>query len=589
MKIGQTQSFILKSIWQFKWYLVPLCMISAFWAAGVSIFPYIMKIIVDKLPSLNRGNVVTELASPIGMYITLIFLHVIFFRIYDFIWLIVNPRLKAYIGNHLMSRMMEHSHSFFQNHFAGALGNKVKDVMSSVPDIFKLSIDSFMSHGLAVCVAFIAFSSVSYQFTVALITWASIFCIGSFLFSRHASYLSHLASDVRSAVVGRMVDILGNMMNVRLFSASKFESKLLSHALEDYVKADRRRDIYFLLMYAFQGFSFMIYDTVCIILLIYGFIDGYVSAGDFVLVFTVNGALIESLWTLSEDIGKFAEHYGNIEQGLKISLTKPEIADKSGAVSNPELSSYDITFEKVLFHYKGATPLFQNESITIKAGQKIGLVGYSGSGKTTFVNLILRLYDVTDGRILIGGKDIRDLTQNALREIIGMIPQDPSLFHRTLMENIRYGNEDVSNEAVIEAAKRAHAHEFITNLPEGYDAMVGERGVKLSGGQRQRIAIARAILKNAPILILDEATSQLDSTTERDIQESLLELMQHKTTIVIAHRLSTLLHMDRIIVFDHGKIVEDGTHKTLLDLGGLYNTLWNAQVGGFLPNTTIDS
>ncbi|WP_291398139.1 ATP-binding cassette domain-containing protein [Acinetobacter sp.] len=226
--------------------------------------------------------------------------------------------------------------------------------------------------------------------------------------------------------------------------------------------------------------------------------------------------------------------------------------------------------------------LFFKINLSNTAGQKVGLVGYSGGGKSTFVNLILRLYDVTDGAILIDGQDIRDVTQDSLRENIAMIPQDPSLFHRSLMENIRYGRADSTDEEVIEAAKKAHAHEFISALPQGYDSLVGERGVKLSGGQRQRIAIARAILKNAPILILDEATSQLDSVTESLIQESLWELMQNKTTIVIAHRLSTLLHMDRILVFDKGKIVEDGTHSELLAKAGLYKTLWDAQVGGFL-------
>ena len=200
------------------------------------------------------------------------------------------------------------------------------------------------------------------------------------------------------------------------------------------------------------------------------------------------------------------------------------------------------------------------------------------------MNLILRLYEVREGHILIDGQDIQKVTQDSLHTAIGMIPQDPTLFHRTLMENIRYGRIEATDEEVRDAAKRAHAHEFIVTLPQGYEALVGERGVKLSGGQRQRIAIARAVLKNAPILILDEATSQLDSVTESFIQESLWEVMQNKTTIVIAHRLSTLLHMDRILVFDRGKIVEDGSHQALLSKGGLYKTLWDAQVGGFLPD-----
>jgi len=253
-----------------------------------------------------------------------------------------------------------------------------------------------------------------------------------------------------------------------------------------------------------------------------------------------------------------------------------------------EIKMKQITFDHVKFHYKGTEPLFQDKSIEIKAGQKVGLVGYSGGGKSTFVHLILRLYDVTDGTILIDGQNIKSVTQDSLRENIAMIPQDPSLFHRSLIENIRYGRIDATDAEVVEAAAKAHAHEFIERLPQGYDSLVGERGVKLSGGQRQRIAIARAILKNAPILILDEATSQLDSVTENLIQDSLWELMQNKTTVVIAHRLSILLHMDHILVFDKGKIVEDGTHSKLLAKGRLYKNLWDAQVGGFLGDEKME-
>ena len=256
-----------------------------------------------------------------------------------------------------------------------------------------------------------------------------------------------------------------------------------------------------------------------------------------------------------------------------------EILDKPDAVIL-KCNRGQITFNNVKFHYKGTEPLFQNKSIEIKAGQKVGLVGYSGGGKSTFVNLILRLYDITDGAILIDGQDIRDVTQDSLRSSIALIPQDPSLFYRSLMDNIRYGRIDATDEEVISAAKKAHAHEFITKLSKIYDSLVGERGAQLSGGQRQRIAIARAILKNAPILILDEASSQLDSPTESLIQESLWDLSQNKTTLVIAHRLSTLLNMDRILVFDQGVIVEDGTHTELLSLNGLYRKLWDSQVGG---------
>jgi ATP-binding cassette subfamily B protein len=287
-------------------------------------------------------------------------------------------------------------------------------------------------------------------------------------------------------------------------------------------------------------------------------------------------------WFTMSQVDEFHQAVGKCKQSLSYLIIPHEIKDKEDA-QNLLMTKGQIHFSNVKFHYKGTEPLFQKKSVSIDGGQKVGLVGYSGSGKSTFVNLILRLYDVTEGHIFIDSQDIRDVTQESLHKQIAMIPQDPTLFHRSVMENIRYGRIEATDEDVIEAAKKACAHEFIKKLPQEYESLVGERGVKLSGGQRQRIAIARAILKNAPILILDEATSQLDSVTEEGIQESLWKLMHNKTTIVIAHRLSTLLQMDRIIVFDQGKIVEDGSHTNLLARDGLYKTLWEAQVGGFLP------
>jgi ATP-binding cassette subfamily B protein len=310
--------------------------------------------------------------------------------------------------------------------------------------------------------------------------------------------------------------------------------------------------------------------------------DGWVTVGDFALVLGINFSMFDFIWDISQAVADFSTFYGNIAQALHTIFDQPGIAYNADAQALT-VQRGQIEFAHVTFNYPGCPPLFTNLSVTIQAGQKVGLVGYSGGGKTTFVHLILRLYELSGGHILIDGQDSRAVTQDSLHHSIAMIPQDPSLFHRSLMDNIRYGRTDATNDAVIAAAYKADAHEFITKLPHGYASLVGDRGVKLSGGQRQRIAIARAVLKNAPILILDEATSQLDSVTESNIQESFLALMNNKTTIVIAHRLSTLLHMDRILVFDQGKIVEDGTHTNLLNKKGLYATLWQAQVGGFLP------
>src|SRR6185503_15842573 len=235
------------------------------------------------------------------------------------------------------------------------------------------------------------------------------------------------------------------------------------------------------------------------------------------------------------------------------------------------------------FTYPGGIQVFRGLTLTIHPGERVGLVGFSGSGKSTFMNLILRLYDIQRGRILIDGHDIREVTQDSLRRAIAMIAQEPMLFHRSLLENVRYGRLEASDLEVQDAARRAHAHDFIVSLPDGYDSLVGERGVRLSGGQRQRVAIARAILKNAPIFFMDEATSSLDSVTERHIQDSIEGLMRGRTAIVIAHRLSTIAHLDRIVVFHAGAVVEDGTHADLLARDGHYARMWSMQAGGFLP------
>jgi ATP-binding cassette subfamily B protein len=334
-------------------------------------------------------------------------------------------------------------------------------------------------------------------------------------------------------------------------------------------------------MFALLGVSFVIYISVSCFWLIDTFSKGQVTVGDFAFVLSLSITLMERLWNFSKGIGKLSDLVGTLTQSLKLILSPIQIANQDNA-PDLDIKEGTIDFENVQFSYEENKPLFQNKTVKIKSGEKVGLVGYSGSGKSTFVHLILRLFDVNEGRILIDGQDIKDVSQESLRKSIRFIPQDPCLFHRSLLENIRYGSHATEDE-VIEAAKKAFAHEFIFTLPKGYASLVGEQGVKLSGGQRQRIAIARAFLKNAPILILDEATSQLDSVTEDSIQDSLQALMQEKTTIIIAHRLSTLLQVDRILVFDKGQIVQDGTHNQLLKQPGQYQILWNAQVGGFLP------
>lgn len=307
------------------------------------------------------------------------------------------------------------------------------------------------------------------------------------------------------------------------------------------------------------------------------------TVGEFAMAASLALMLIEQARGLSRRFLDFFEYVGNINDGVNIIVRPHEVVDRDDA-RTLEITRGEIRFNDIYFAYTANRPVFERLNIVIPAGERVGLVGYFGSGKSTLVNLILRLFEPRAGSILVDDEDIQHVAQESLRAAIAMIPQEPMLFHRSLMENIRYGRLEASDEEVIEAAHRAHAHEFIMEAEDGYESLVGERGVKLSGGQRQRIALARAILKQAPILLLDEATSSLDSVTERNIQNSLEFLMEGKTVVVIAHRLSTLAHLDRILVFHNGRIIEDGTREQLLAREGHYAHMWAMQAGGFLPS-----
>jgi len=479
-----------------------------------------------------------------------------------------------------MDYAMQHSHNFFQNNFSGSLANKVRDLASCTPTMLGRILYSFLNVFLSLVIAFVALFSIHKAFAFALIFWAIIFILMALKAAKISDPLSVAAADQQTKIMGNLVDVLSNIANVRLFARSRFESDRINIFQDEYSKLSKRRNAFLIKFYIYHSFTFTAYFIFCIVGLIWLYSEGLVTLGDFLMLFTINNWIIHLMWMSANEMSGFLEDVGTINQALSVINEPLQIKDIEGA-KTLVVDRGEIIFENVGFnYYKNLAPLFSNKSLTIKSGQKVGLVGHSGSGKTTFVNLILRFFDIDSGRILIDGQDISKVTQESLRAKIGMIPQDPSLFHRSLLENISYGNENTLHlfDPVIEAAKKAHAHEFIENLPEGYDSLVGERGVKLSGGQRQRIAIARAFLKNAPILILDEATSQLDSITENLIQESLENLMKDKTTVVVTHRLSTLKRMDRILVFNAGKIIENGSHQDLLNLNGTYKKLWDSQV-----------
>ncbi len=400
--------------------------------------------------------------------------------------------------------------------------------------------------------------------------------------------LSKESAKTFSALRGQVVDSITNMETIREFSQTNSETKRLDGSIETYQEASLKSDIYtekvlginniIVILFFIGGLLFTTFTL---------WSKNIITLGEFIMIITLTASLVKLLSHVGNMMNEFSSFYGEAKQALSQILIPHEINDKVDA--RPlQMNTSEIKFENVSFSYEGSGVVFDNFSCTIKNNERVGVVGPSGGGKTTFTKLLLRQYDIEGGKITIDNNDIKSVTQNSLRENIGIVPQESSLFHRSIFENISYGKPDSSLEEVIEAAKKAQIHEFINSLPKKYNTVTGERGVKFSGGQRQRVAIARAILKNAPILILDEATSSLDSESEASIQTAFKELMKGKSVIAIAHRLSTLKEMDRIIVFNQGKIVQDGSQEELLkDTKGMYSRLWKHQSDGFITEDAI--
>ena len=576
-----------KFLWHYckrsKLSLFSLVALVLIWASTVSLNPYALKLFIDGIGKidLEHGNLIHGLWFPALFFVLLTIATSVILRLYDWIMLKVFPQIKSEITFEMFAYLERHSYSYMHHHFLGSLANKINDISKGVIFIVHHIIDQFCSRIFSFTIAALTMFLVHPSFSICLIIWSACIIKASMIFSKKAQKHSEHFSHARSHVIGKIVDSISNILNVKLFAREAYESHVLSNSLEEMVSKERSLQWFLLKVKAFYGIAIAILTGCMLSLVIYERSLNNISIGDCALIVTLTLTLIRDIFIITNQLVTFSEEIGICKQAISTILSPHELTDGPNH-SVLQVTHGKISFDDVHFKYKKGQNLFVDKSVTIAGGSKVGLVGLSGSGKTTFVNLLLRFYDIDSGKICIDGQNIKEVTQASLRSQIAMIPQDPVLFHRSLMDNIRYGRLDATDEEVIESAKRAHCHEFILNLKDGYDSLVGERGVKLSGGQRQCIAIARAMLKNAPILIFDEATSSLDSVTESYIQQSLPTLMKNKTTIIIAHRLSTLHFMDRILVFNEGKIVEEGTHSQLINLNGHYKTLWNVQVNGFM-------
>ena len=494
------------------------------------------------------------------------------------------PYYLSKVSRDLFSQAHKHSSSFFAEEMAGNIAGKIKNIINNTEQAYFHILYGLLSPILSFCINIVFIYMVNVKLAFCFTGVTLLFAALMIWLKRKLIPFSERKNKLSSEATGVMVDSITNSDLVKNFSNYLYEKHRYYNSVNKMMKALRAEELKSSKIDYAVKVVFDIMTVSFILLVFYFWYAQNISIGGVVLVLSLISSMIHVVANISMFTTRFVQVVGAIRDGLKLLARPYEVTDKPGAPAI-NVSKADIRINNLNYHYKNTKALFQDFSLHIKPGEKIGLVGHSGSGKSTLVRLLSRYYDIQGGEILIDGQNIADVTQDSLRRNIALIPQDPSLFHRSIMENIRYGRLSATDEEVYEAARQAYCHEFILKMPQGYNSKVGERGVMLSGGERQRIAIARAILKAAPILILDEATSALDSESEHYIQESLKELMKGKTVIAVAHRLSTLKEMDRIVVMDNGKIMEEGTHEALIRKKGAYFSFYNMQVSGFIGET----
>jgi len=504
---------------------------------------------------------------------------------------IIEPAMTNLIRWQTHKHVLGQSLSYFNNDFAGRIANKIIQTGPSLRGSVVSLIDAIWFVLIYVAAAIYLFLGVDAWLILPLVGWLLIYVVLLSYFVPKIKERSAIMSEARSSLTGRIVDSYTNILTVKLFAAGRNEEAYTRESLEDHTRKfyDILRPLsqMVILLWIVNGVFIASLSALGISL----WQSGLVSVGSLTLAITLSVRIVNmSAWIMWITTDIF-ENVGTVQEGMETISRPHTLVDRAGA-KPLTVSKGEIVFDSIRFHYGKDKGVIEDLSLKIEPGEKVGLVGRSGAGKSTLVNLLLRFYDLEGGRILIDGQDIGAVTQDSLRALIGMVTQDTSLLHRSVLENIVYGRDGASREEAMLAAERAHAMSFIPDLEDfrgrrGLDAHVGERGVKLSGGQRQRIAIARVLLKDAPILVLDEATSALDSEVEAAIQESLFDLMQGKTVIAIAHRLSTIAAMDRLIIMDQGRIIEEGSHNALLQKGGVYAQLWNRQSGGFLDPAAV--
>ena len=517
-----------------------------------------------------------------GYAIILFFGDVITIRLSIGLAFLTETKMQSVTAREVMNHLTQKSLNYHANRMTGGTISDATKLNGAIERFW----DTLMFTGLPIVTTIIsvcvALGFLFWPYAIILFILSSIVVISIVRAQSAIAPTSRRVAEASSAMTATLSDVISNIAIVKAFAQETTELKAYEKQIATWRKANFSEMRKVLLMTGSFGVMMTVLNLAAFFVAIIATEHHVASIGTIYLVIVYTLSVVSQLWSVSNVTRNYIRIIGDAGP-MVTALSEPIEINDALVATNLQVAQANIQFKDVTFtHNENTQPLFQNFSLTIKGGERVGLVGHSGSGKTSLTRILLHFSDVGSGAISIDKQDIAAVSQRSLHEAIAYVPQDPMLFHRTLRENISYGQPEATDEAILEAAEKANALEFIEKLPHGLDTIVGERGIKLSGGQRQRIAIARAILKDAPILVLDEATSALDSESEKLIQSSLEVLMKDRTSIVIAHRLSTIAKLDRIIVLDNGMIVEDGTHKELLNNSGIYAKLWNHQSGGFI-------
>ncbi len=542
--------------------------------------PFIYKRVFDLLAT-GGPTAVPELLHLVVLAFIVGLVFWAFWRVAGFVNNYFQPRVMSDLLMLCYSYLQEHSYTFFANNFVGSLVQKVGRFQRAYETLSDQLFFNLSQTVIKVMVILAVLYFRSWILGTILLIWAIIYIIFTIVYVRYKWKYDVQKAALDSRTTGHLADTIANNINLKLFNGTGAERQTYRNLTDELYAMRRFTWNLDAISDAMQGLFMVVLEFAMMYAAVVLWGKGLITIGDFALIQAYLLHIFNRLWDLGKNFRRIYEVFADSNEMTEILLEPHEVMDAPKA-RQLQVNSGQVQFKNVKFYYDQNKPVLQKFNLDIAGGERVALIGPSGGGKSTIVKLLFRFLDIQGGKILIDGQDIARVTQESLRRQISLVPQEPILFHRTLMENIRYGRPEATEEEVIAAAKAAHCHEFIVGFTEGYDTFVGERGVKLSGGERQRVAIARAILKNAPILVLDEATSSLDSESEQLIQDALHTLMKGKTTVVIAHRLSTIMEMDRIVVIEDGTITEQGKHGELLKAKqGTYQKLWEIQAGGF--------